>query len=156
MRFGHGWCVLALCVCLAQTSCSRKASRPVVKDKVALSKVTGSVVVDDQPRSGVWVRYYPTGPLAETRQQYLSNFQATSTAKGTFSFQTYEPGDGVPAGEYGVYFSLQDQRRAGAVELLAEEFTNSKKPYKKITVVQGENIDLGQINLKTGKPRKLK
>ncbi len=142
-----------LCVCWGLISCS-SSKGPLIKDKVPLTHVKGKILVDGQPTAGVIVRYYPDGPIAETRQKYLLNFQAMTFLDGSFKFQTYALGDGVPAGEYSLVFTLLEQKNSGEFERLAEEFTDRKNPFKKIKVEPGADLDLGLIELKSVEPNK--
>ena len=140
-------------LCLSQASCSR-SNRPVAKDKVPLTHVTGSVIVDGEPTFGVTIRYVPVGEIEEKRPQYRNSFHVQSETDGSFSLKTYSKGDGVPAGEYAIlltYFSQDkaEQIRDGEYDKFGGQYSNLQKPFQKIKVEAGEDLDLGQLELKT-------
>ncbi len=147
-----------VCLCLLQTSCSGP-KRPVAKDKVPLTHVTGTIHVDGEPVSGVNIRYVPKGEIAEKREQYVNSFNVQTNESGEFSLKTYARGDGVPEGEYGLFFTLYPQDRAeqirdGEYDKLGEQYSNRGKPLKVIKVEVGDDVDVGTIELKSVPKRK--
>ena len=61
---------------------------------------------------------------------------------------TYARGDGIPYGEYAVLFRRIEQQRSGEKDLLGGQYSDVTKPFMKIKVVEGEELDLGEITLK--------
>ena len=153
MRFRYFTISILFTLCLVQSSCSR-SKRPVAKDKVPLVHVTGTVHVDEQPASGVMIRYVPLSQIAETRPQYINGFTVQSDSDGAFQFKTYAKGDGVPAGEYALLFTMFSQDKAeqirdGEYDKLGGQYSNVQRPLKTIKVVEDEDIELGVIELKS-------
>lgn len=146
-------CALAVCFC--NVSCSRaKGNTPKIKDKVPLTKVSGKVLVDGTETSGVIVSYKPKGDIPEKREMFVRGFVVRSTAKGKFTLKTYELGDGVPAGEYQMFFEYypaegEDPRRTAPKDVLGGQYSNKNNPGKVIKVAEGAPLDLGSIELKT-------
>jgi hypothetical protein len=130
---GRQWRWAALAgLCLVLASCQ---GRPGL-EKLPLQEVTGSVTYKGKPAanlivyltpsssSGVWQRL-PMAPRARVQED------------GTFTFSTYEKGDGIPAGEYSVFFRWADGHRpadkAEADRFEARYGAEQKKP-RKVTI----------------------
>ena len=137
-------------ISLCLISCGRSA--PEIKNKVPLTRVTGKVLVDGEPKEGVWVRYLARSATAEQRPEYKCGVVVTDRS-GDFALKTYTEKDGVPAGEYGLNFSLLAKADSPAIklrpELLPPECTDVKQPYQTFKVEQGNDLSLGEIQLKT-------
>ncbi len=133
---------------LSQASCSR-TKRPLITDKVPLTHVTGTVLVDGVPTSGVHVQYVPQGEIAERRERYLNRFFLMTGEGGKFSLSTYVNGDGIPYGEYVLEFKLLEQRLSGEVDKFSGNYSNIRSPFMTIKVEKGADVDLGEIELKT-------
>ena len=145
--------VIVASLCLFQASCAR-SDRPVAKDKVPLTHVTGTVIVDGEPTSGITVNYVPLGEIEEKRPQYRNGFSVQTDSNGSFSLKTYAKGDGVPAGEYALlltYFSQDkaEQIRDGEYDKFGGLYSNLSKPFQKIKVELDQDLDLGEFELKT-------
>ena len=148
MRFRSLWIVCCLCCTLCQTSCARP-KRPPITDKVPLTHVTGTVLVDGVPTSGVHVQYVPQGEIAERRERYLNRFFLMTGDGGKFSLSTYVNGDGIPYGEYVLEFKLLEQRLSGEVDKFGGNYSNVRSPFMTIKVEKDADLDLGEIELKT-------
>ena len=131
-----------------QTSCSRPR-RPVIRDKVPLTHVTGTVLVDGVPASGVHVQYVPQGEIAEKRDRYLNRFFLLTQDGGKFSLSTYQNGDGIPAGEYVLEFKWINQLLSGEEDRFGGYYSNVRSPFMKIQVEENQDVDLGEIDLRT-------
>ena len=131
----------------SQISCSRPKGK-VVKDKVPLSPVTGTVIIDSEPAQNVMVDCVPLTAIAETRPQFGTSFRGVTAHDGTFSMSTYSRGDGIPYGEYAILCRRLEQRPSGEFDLLGGQYSDVQKPLMKIKVVEGEDLDLGEITLK--------
>jgi hypothetical protein len=128
-------------------SCSRSKGK-VIKDKVPLSHVSGTVFIDSEPAQNVIVDCVPLVAIAERRPQFGTLFRAVTAGDGTFSMSTYSRGDGIPYGEYAVLFKRIEQDRSGERDLLGGQYADAGKPLMKIKVEEGEDLDLGEITLK--------
>ena len=148
MRFRIFWVVCCLCGTLCQTSCSRP-KRPPITDKVPLTHVIGTVLVDGVPTPGVHVQYVPQGEIAERRERYLNRFFMLTGEGGKFSLSTYVNGDGIPYGEYVLEFKLLEQRLSGEVDKFGGNYSNIRSPFMTIKVEKDADLDLGEIELKT-------
>ena len=148
MRFRNLWIICCIGCLLCQTSCSRP-KRPLITDKVPLTHVTGTVLVDGVPTSGVHVQYVPLGEIAERRERYLNRFFMMTAEQGKFSLSTYVNGDGIPYGEYVLEFKLLEQRLSGEVDKFGGDYSNVRSPFMTITVEKDLDLDLGEIKLKT-------
>ena len=149
--------VAVLCLSFSQAGCSR-GSPPGIKDKVPLAKVTGSITVDGSPIGGVILKYVPVGEIAEKRDAYVKSFTVQTNGDGAFALKTYAKGDGVPAGEYKLYcqyFPPEEQvkRRETGEDQFGGKYFLPKPPVKNFTVTEGEEVDLGVIELKSA-PKK--
>ncbi len=148
MRFRNVWVICCVCCTLCQASCSRP-KRPPITDKVPLTHVTGTVLVDGVPTSGVHVQYVPQGEIAERRERYLNRFFLMTGEGGKFSLSTYVNGDGIPYGEYVLEFKLLEQRLSGEVDKFGGNYSNIRAPFMTIKVEKDADLDLGEIELKT-------
>lgn len=143
--------VCAICFCLFQLSCSRSVA-PEIKGKVPLAKVTGTILVDGVPTSGVILRYKPQGEIAEKREQFTHGFAVRSMSKGLFALKTYKSGDGLPAGTYDLYCEYfpaegEDPRRTATEDVLGGQYSEGQKPAKTFAVDDSKPVDLGNIEL---------
>lgn len=149
--------VAIMITCLTQVSCFRSKA-PEIKDKVPLTKVTGKVLVDGEPTGGVLLRYRPESDVGEKRPEYAS-FYVHTKEDGTFTLRTYVNGDGVPQGDYKLFFqyfpaTLKESRQIGDGDKLGGKYSNPKEPPKKFSVKDGSPVDLGTFELKSSvKPK---
>ena len=123
-------------------------SKPTIKNKVPLTHVSATVLVDGEPISGVWVLHRALGSCAETRIEYNEGLDR-STKDGGVLLHTYDANDGLPAGEYGLSFTYVDTGSKSREQLLEEVYADRANPYMKIVVEQGKELNLGEIALKT-------
>lgn len=112
--------------------------------------VTGQVLVDGEPPdSPIAVKCHPVGGMDETNPTISSAFTGDD---GRFEISTYESGDGIPEGEYILTFywgkrNLISNSYGGPDKLKGKYKDPKKSPIK--VEVNGEEQDLGQIELKT-------
>ena len=125
------------------------SKRPPITDKVPLTHVAGTVLVDGVPTAGVHIQYVPQGEIAEKRERYLNRFFLLTGEGGTFSLSTYHHGDGIPAGEYVLEFKWVEQFLSGEEDRLGGRYSNVRSPFMKIQVEEHQELDLGEIELKT-------
>lgn len=145
-----------LSLSLFQAGCSRPTTG--VQGKVPLTKVTGSISVDGNPTGGVIVKYVPASDIAEKREAYVKSFTVQTSGDGTFALKTYVPADGVPAGEYKLYcqyFPPEEQvkRRETGEDRFGGKYFLPKPPVKSFSVAEGDEVDLGVIELKSAPKR---
>lgn len=115
------------------------------------SPVTGKVTVDGAaPGSVIQVQCnsvtgldaeHPTASSTETDEE------------GNFKISTYNAGDGVPAGEYTLTFAWQEfnllSRQYSGPDKLNDRYSDPATSQIRITVKDGEPLDLGVIALTT-------
>ncbi|MFN9719623.1 MAG: hypothetical protein ACK58L_13065 [Planctomycetota bacterium] len=115
------------------------------------SPLKGKITVDDkEPGSGIQISCHPVAGMDE---QHPSVTTAESNPDGTFSLSTYESGDGIPAGEYILLFSWQEfnvmSRNYSGKDKLNGRYADPSKSPIKVTVKEGEENDMGTIQLTT-------
>lgn len=101
----------------------------------------GVLMVNGKPGAGVtvWAHavqkddVHPTVPMGVTNDQ------------GEFNFQTYDPKDGCPEGEYRLGFVKSGGEGGDAWHSKYNPPANDAKVYK----ISGKSVDLGTIELKT-------
>ncbi|WP_157605820.1 hypothetical protein [Schlesneria paludicola] len=136
-----------LCLVCFASGCSRGPVKKPISNKVPLSKVSGTVIVDGVPTPNVLVQYDPQSSIAESREQILRGFVVMTTRDGKFALHTYERGDGVPPGEYALSFKMLQQLPSGEKDLLGGKYSSKKKPFKVIKVEPDQPLELGDIEL---------
>lgn len=119
---------------LAAAGCAGKPVRvPVVPTR-------GSALLDDKPAAGALLIFHPAaGDLG-----LPANPRARVLADGSFVVETYDTGDGAPAGEYAVTVAWRTQSSAeGDGEEVSEEslvpalYTSPDSSPLKVQVVPG-------------------
>ena len=157
-RFIVACSVLAILVLAA--GCGAKVKKQEIQNKVPLVKVHGIVKVNGKPRKDVLVVLVPQKPLAEKRKEYLTLTGETND-NGEFSFNTYEPFDGVPVGEYGILARwkvskmIASRGRPEIVDQFEGKYFNKDSPIKKFSATDSE-VDLGVIDLQGTEPQNSK
>jgi hypothetical protein len=109
--------------------------------------VAGQVFVDGQPAEGVTVTFHPVGGM-DTAQPTISS--SMTNAEGNFAASTYEPGDGVPAGEYQITFTWGTLNKISMTfdgDKFKGRYKDPEKSQFKVTVESGSPVDLGRIDL---------
>ena len=113
------WCFGALSLAVLFMGCQQKPS-----DGLNRFPVTGSVLVDGEPATGVVVRLFRDGqpgatnadtPLAVTRQD------------GTFAMSTNGDGDGAVPGNYRVTFTWKESNSPTSKDRLGGRYTGLKE-----------------------------
>jgi hypothetical protein len=115
------------------------------------SPVKGKVTVDGAaPGSEIQIECHSVNGM-DTQHPTMS--QTATDADGNFSVSTYEAGDGIPPGEYLLVFSWQDYnvmaRSYSGPDKLKGRYSDAKTSQIKLTVKEGEPLDLGVIALTT-------
>ena len=141
MRIPVGW-LLIVALCLSLCSCGPKG---LVRQKTY--PVTGKVTVDGKAVAHVKV-------IARAKEAGDPKFpilpQGITNDDGSFELFSYEPGDGIPSGEYALAFTWQDLdglRYAGPDKLRNRYADPAKSTFK--VNVEKSPVDLGTINLTT-------
>lgn len=117
----------------------------------ATSPTKGTVMVDGiPPGSGVQIQCHPVGP---PDPEHPSVSATETDPAGKFSISTYESGDGLPAGEYVLTFTWQEfnvmSRSYSGEDKLNGRYSDPATSQIKLTVKEGEENDLGTIELTT-------
>ena len=137
------WVVLGTLVLCGLTACSQKDP-----NRKPTSPVTGTVYVDGQPAAGVQIMLTDTGGM-DTAKPTVSS--TVTKEGGTFSISTYDEADGVPPGEYVVTFTWGEYNvfsRSYEADKLKKRYSDPKKSEVRLMVVEGQPVDMGQIDLK--------
>jgi hypothetical protein len=133
--------VACLTACQRQDGHYRKPTSPV----------TGQIHVDGEP---------PGSPLQVAchdlngmDKEHPSVSAAITDNNGTFRVSTYETGDGIPPGEYVLTFSWQEfnlmSMSYGGPDKLNKRYQDPKQSAVRFTVVEGQPLNLGRIELTT-------
>ena len=138
--------VVLLIGVLAQSGCQ---DEPRGGPRVVTIPITGKVLVDGKPQAQVQVQAQPVSGSTPTH----TTPSAFTDAEGNFAIQTYEAGDGAPAGEYKLTFrwgqiSLMSGRYEG--DKFNGKYRNPARSEHSVTVSESDDpIDLGTIELST-------
>ena len=109
--------------------------------------VRGEVYVDGEPAARLSVIL---NDVKGFDQQAPAIPQAVTRQDGTFAISTFEAEDGAPAGEYKATFVWGRAQGLGidtSVDQLKGKYSDPKKSEFKVTVNEGEPIDMGRIEL---------
>lgn len=132
------------------------------EERIEVHPVSGSVVVGGAPAVGVKVVFHPE---IEAASQFV--FPRTkSDQHGKFVLSTYEPGDGVPAGQYVVTASWKSSDSSNSDEVHPDElssgdekldvlFTDPDRSPLHALVEEGDN-QLAPFELKLASKRRRK
>lgn len=110
---------------------------------VVVYPVSGKVLVDGKPATGAMVTFHPAASVENPRVQ---RSYATVEEDGTFHLSTYQPADGVPAGEYAVTISWPGKLPRGSdatavpPDRLGGRYLSPKNPYKTVTIAKQELV----------------
>lgn len=137
--------VLLFCLC-AVVGCG--GDEPFRKPT---SSVKGKVTVDGaSPGSEIQIVCHPVG-TADTQHPTLS--QTATDAEGNFTVSTYEAGDGIPPGDYVLVCTWRDYnvmaRSYSGPDKLKNRYSDPKTSPIKLTVKEGEPLDMGVVALTT-------
>jgi hypothetical protein len=109
--------------------------------------VTGKITVDGKPVAHLRV-FAKAKDAGDSKYPILP--QAATREDGSFQLYSYEPGDGVPSGEYTLTFTWQELEGFvyGGPDKLNGRYADPAKSTSKVTVVKSP-VDLGTIPLTT-------
>lgn len=138
-------CMLLMCIALISGCGGEEPFRKTT------SPVKGKLTVDGvAPGSAVQIQCHPVAGL-DTQHPTASS--TDSDPEGNFMISTYNAGDGVPAGEYTLTFAWQEfsllSRQYAGPDKLKDRYSDPAKSTIRITVKEGEELDLGTIALTT-------
>src|SRR5436190_18563651 len=137
-------CGLMLCSCSQQTGPIPSAAPQ------ATSPVSGQVWVNGNPAAKLQVACNDT---QATNGKSTPHPVGLTDEDGKIEFSTYQKGDGVPAGDYILTFTWREWdpifSRPTGNDRLHDRYTDAKKSAIRLTVKQGESVDLGTIELST-------
>lgn len=104
--------------------------------------VSGKVLVKGQPAGGAVVTFHPISPQDKGKPRP----RGVAAADGTFRLTSYTTGDGAAAGDYAVTLHWPEKedpdlevRGVEAKDRLQNRFKDSTRPYKRVTVRDGNN-----------------
>lgn len=127
--------------------CAGCSGEPRGGPRVETFPVTGTVLVNGAPAAGLLVAVYPQGNSEINHQLVCS-----TDDQGKFTLGTYEAADGLPAGEYKLTFEWMEGAMLGPKkDKLKGAYVDPAKSEFSVTVTEGEENDLGEIQLKTKK-----
>jgi len=149
IRQRRGPITLAVAVGVLSTlgaSCSKQQ-----QDRVPVFPVRGKVLVDGRPSHGAAVTFYRAGVPITTQDKGSSGSMARTKEDGSFAMTTYEPEDGLPAGEYEVAVHLKQGRASSRrtekrPDLLHDRYSDPKTSGLKARVEEKPN-ELPPFNL---------
>ena len=131
------------------TGCSKK-EEPFRKQT---SGVSGQVIVDGVPVPAENPMKVDCHNVAGMDQEHPTISSALTREDGKFEISTYESGDGLPAGEYVLTFMWGKMNLIAGTytgpDKLKGKYNNPDKSQFKISVKEGEPVELGEIKLKT-------
>ena len=115
------------------------------------SPVKGKVTVDGvAPGAVIQIQCNPVGGLDPAHPTASST---ETDPEGNFQIATYNSGDGVPAGEYTLTFAWQEfnllSRQYSGPDKLNDRYSDPATSTIKLTVKEGEELDMGVIALTT-------
>lgn len=121
-----------LCV-LSSTACRNEVK---VESGPRLFPVVGSLRIDGAIPTGATIRFHSPQAVTWGRTP-MAIVEPDGTFRGSFA----APGDGVPAGEYGliVYWMALPEGGGLPLDRLQGRFSDTQKPAAKVTIEQGEN-----------------
>ena len=126
------------------TVCVGCGGEPRGGPRVDTFPVSGTVLVNGSPAAGLLVAIYPQGQ-SEINHQLV----CTTDDQGKFSVGTYEAADGLPKGEYKLTFEWMEGAMLGPKkDKLKGKYSDPEKSEFSVTVTEGEENDLGEIQLK--------
>jgi hypothetical protein len=132
-----GPALLVAAVILGAPGCGSEAPQ---YPKVA--PVSGKVTAKAQPAVGAVVTFHPVSPTVENKLRPSGVVQAD----GTFRLTTYTTGDGAAPGDYAVTLAWPEKedpdlevRGIEVRDRFQNRFKDPKRPYKRVTVRDGNN-----------------
>ena len=131
----------------ALSSCGRQASQ------MPLFPTTGELFVGGEPAAGARLAFRPIGD--ESTERWPAGYpRAVVDGAGKFAVETYEPGDGCPAGEYAVLVTwpvtvpgAENSEEAETVDRLRGRFATAETSTLKAKV-ETRPTQLGRYELK--------
>jgi hypothetical protein len=136
-------------------ACSSQSQYPKIK-KVPLVSVQGTVSVDGSPQAGIKVKCIPLGEFEP--KEYVKSLLGVTNEDGEFKLGTYEPGDGLPLGDYALTFVWEPiqigprigaNKKGAAEDLLHGRYATMENAPIKINVEPNQPLTLEPFDLKT-------
>ncbi|MFO1005391.1 MAG: hypothetical protein U0929_05510 [Planctomycetaceae bacterium] len=140
-------CVVAVVATIAE-GCGRQEL--VDPNELPTSPVTGTVLVDGKPVGMIRVVANDMSDPPRT----ISSPSAFTDNEGKFKLRTFREDDGAPDGEYNLTFQYGTMNLIMGRDYKGDKFKGkySKKDDSKFKLkVEGKPVDMGTIELKTGK-----
>jgi hypothetical protein len=132
-------CLWAFALCLTLAACGQEQS-----GRLPLYRASGAVTFNGEPLSGAVLIFHAKDKLTDADDEPVPAPGAHSQEDGTFAVSTYEPGDGLPEGDYQVTISCENrsvERKKGDEfpELLPERYQNPATSGLTVSIVAGDN-----------------
>ena len=118
------------------------SSEPRGGPRLETTPLSGTVLLDGEPKAGVLVEFHPEADTTEMKRLAMVN----TNENGEFAASTYEEGDGLPPGTYHLTFKWIGP---GRKDRLNGAYADPKKSQHEVALVAGEPNDLGVIELST-------
>jgi hypothetical protein len=143
-------------VALFLSGCTKKPGPNIAKAPTYPAKA--HVTLNGAPATGVQVRVIPKDAAdAGQDPNSIETYTGLVNKDGNVEFATYDPGDGLPEGEYALTFTKPGPRKQGYVprgasresplDQLAGKYDEPKETGKTLTVKSGDANDAGNIEL---------
>lgn len=117
--------------------------------RVPTYPIVGQVTVDGAPAGNLLVMCH----VMDGEAAVPISISAYTDAEGRFSISTYEGGDGAPIGNYALTFEWGQinlmSGRYGPPDRLNGKYADPETSEVTVTVVEGQEADLGVIELTT-------
>jgi hypothetical protein len=112
--------------------------------RVPVYRAAGAVDWNGEPLAGAVLIFHAKDKLTDADDEPVPAPGAHSLEDGTFAVSTYEPGDGLPEGDYQVTVSCENRsvdRKKGDdfPELLPERYQNPATSGLSVSIVAGDN-----------------
>lgn len=144
-------CVLLMWLC---SGCGNKST------EVPTVPVNGTLLVDGQPAEAVSVMCYLVGAKPDDAGIYPIEASCQTGLDGGFSLSKFSDRAGLPVGEYVltfVWLKMVDSPQSSLADkdYLNKLYNTIKKSPHKFKVVEGADINLGEIKLPSKKQKSL-
>lgn len=123
---------LVLLFCGLAIGCSPAEQRP------DLHRARGSLFINSKPAAGAYVIFYPANNRSFDERG--TRPKATVREDGSFDVTTYQAGDGIPVGDYGLgIIWLNDPQSSSATDKLQGRFADPERSHLKATILPADN-----------------
>lgn len=136
--------LLATAVLLAVTGCQKDTWM------ARTHPVEGKITINGEAPKDAFIKLIKLGEPIDKRE---SDSWAIVQADGSYSFTTYEPGDGCPTGEYAWIIRWPANLMTMMPDKLGEKYWDQEDPYMTVTIEPGHNelplVELEGVKVKS-------